>query len=204
MAHARDAPGSRHFIASSLSLMHARLDCSFGDGRPFATRAIRFYSERTKDGTSDELADPALHLLDSSEKPFEIPQYALDVHTRRGQLAGRSVDDFWGDGGGSEPVNEVAGREGSLKEEILRFRAAGQWWAWPARRGGRRASRASSRSPSAARRALVDIDAAIRPGRARKGPRDAASDEPITSHRRPRGHRRDTVLLRVAPARAAG
>jgi replication-associated recombination protein RarA len=114
-------------VVNSLYLMHLRLDRSFGDRWLFATHAIRFLSERTKDRTSDELANLTMHLINASEKPFEIPEYALDVHTRRGQLAGRSVDDFWGDGGGSELVNEVAGRDSALKEEILRLRAAGEW-----------------------------------------------------------------------------
>ena len=114
-------------VVNSLYLMHQRLDRSFGDRWLFATHAIRFLSERTKDRTSDELANLTMHLINASEKPFEIPEYALDVHTRRGQLAGRSVDDFWGDGGGSELVNEVAGRDSALKDEILRLRAAGEW-----------------------------------------------------------------------------
>ncbi|MCJ1695951.1 hypothetical protein MT349_09150 [Rathayibacter caricis] len=122
-----DGSYSEPVVVNSLYLMHERLDRSFGDRWLFATHAIRFLSERTKDRTSDELANLTLHLINASEKPFEIPEYALDVHTRRGQLAGRSVDDFWGDGGGSELVNEIAGRDGSLKEEILRLRAAGEW-----------------------------------------------------------------------------
>ncbi|QHC65692.1 AAA family ATPase [Rathayibacter sp. VKM Ac-2759] len=114
-------------VVNSLYQMHERLDRTFGDRWLFATHAIRFLSERTKDRTSDELANLTLHLINASEKPFEIPEYALDVHTRRGQLAGSSVDDFWGDGGGSALENELPGRTSALKDEIQRLRAAGEW-----------------------------------------------------------------------------
>lgn len=112
-------------LIESLYGMHERLDRSAGDRWLFATHAIRFLAERTKDRTSDEWANLALHLINASEKPFEIPEYALDVHTRRGQLAGRTVDDFWEDG--SIVANERPGRDTSIREEILAIRAAGDW-----------------------------------------------------------------------------
>ncbi|MET0955980.1 MAG: hypothetical protein ABWY68_08505 [Cryobacterium sp.] len=112
-------------VINSLYLMHNRLDRTFGDRWLFATHAIRFLAERTKDRTSDELANMTMHLINASEKPFEIPAYAIDVHTRRGQLEGMGVDDFWG--GGADLVNELAGRDTTLKDEILRLRAAGEW-----------------------------------------------------------------------------
>lgn len=112
-------------VINSLYLMHNRLDRTFGDRWLFATHAIRFLAERTKDRTSDELANMTMHLINSSEKPFEIPAYAIDVHTRRGQMEGMTVDEFWG--GGADLVNELDGRDTTLKDEILRLRAAGEW-----------------------------------------------------------------------------
>jgi replication-associated recombination protein RarA len=113
-------------IVDTLYRMHQRLDRSFGDRWLFATHAIRFLAERTKDRTTDELANLTMHLINEGEQPFEIPEYALDVHTRRGQLAGSSVDDFWSDGGGSTLANERE-RDTSVREEITRLRAAGNW-----------------------------------------------------------------------------
>ena len=112
-------------LINSLYDMHTRLDRSAGDRWLFATHAIRFLAERTKDRTSDEWANLALHLIEASDRPFEIPEYALDVHTRRGQEAGRSVDDFWADG--SIVENEREGRDTSVRDEILDIRAAGEW-----------------------------------------------------------------------------
>jgi replication-associated recombination protein RarA len=114
-------------LVNSLYEMHTRLDRSAGDRWLFVTHAIRFLAERVKDRTSDEWANLALHLINASEKPFEIPEYALDVHTRRGQEAGRTVDDFWADG--SIVENERPGRDTSVRDEILDIRAAGEWQA---------------------------------------------------------------------------
>lgn len=112
-------------LINSLYEMHTRLDRSAGDRWLFATHAIRFLAERVKDRTSDEWANLALHLINASPKPFEIPEYALDVHTRRGQLAGRTVDDFWEDG--SKVENERVGRDTAIRDEIVAIRAAGEW-----------------------------------------------------------------------------
>ena len=112
-------------LVNSLYEMHTRLDRSAGDRWLFATHAIRFLAERTKDRTSDEWANLALHLINAAEKPFEIPDYALDVHTMRGQQAGRDVDGFWEDG--SRVENERVGRDASARDEILSIRAAGEW-----------------------------------------------------------------------------
>jgi replication-associated recombination protein RarA len=112
-------------VVNSLFQMHERLDRSAGDRWLFAVHAVRYLAERQKDRTSDEWANLALHLIEANEQPFEIPDYALDVHTRRGQEAGRNVDGFWAEG--SRVVPERPGRDTSVRDEILRIRAAGDW-----------------------------------------------------------------------------
>lgn len=112
-------------LINSLYQMHERLDRAAGDRWLFATHAIRYLAEHTKDRISDEWANLALHLMSASDRPFEIPDYALDVHTRRGQEAGRDVDDFWKDGSTIHP--ERADRDTSVRDEILAIRAAGEW-----------------------------------------------------------------------------
>lgn len=113
-------------VVNTLFQMHERLDRSFGDRWLFATHAIRFLAERPKDRSSDEWANMTMHLINASERPFEVPDYAVDVHTRRGQINGSSVDDFWAAGGGSALENERQ-RDTSLRDEINRLRAAGEW-----------------------------------------------------------------------------
>ena len=120
-----DGSYSEPVVVDSLYRMHERLDRSFGDRWLFATHAIRFLAERVKDRTSDEWANLTMHAINAAEQPFEIPDYAIDVHTRRGQLEGRTVDDFWEDG--ATLANEREGRSTALKEEIVRLRSAGEW-----------------------------------------------------------------------------
>lgn len=112
-------------VVNNLYAMHERLDRSFGDRWLFAVHAIRYLAESIKDRTSDEYANLSIHWINSSERPFEVPAYAVDVHTRRGQLEGRTVDDFWNEG--STLVNERAGRTRELKDEIQELRATGRW-----------------------------------------------------------------------------
>ncbi|MDQ1204495.1 hypothetical protein [Microbacterium sp. SORGH_AS_0862] len=112
-------------VINALFQMHERMERSAGDRWLFAVHAIRFLAERVKDRTSDEWANLVLHLMAAEERPFEIPDYALDVHTRRGQEAGRDVDGFWTDG--SKLENERPGRDTQVREEILRIRAEGAW-----------------------------------------------------------------------------
>ncbi|MDQ1130854.1 hypothetical protein [Microbacterium sp. SORGH_AS_0888] len=119
--------GSFHepVVVNALFQMHERMERSAGDRWLFAVHAVRYLAERVKDRTSDEWANLVLHLAAASDRPFEVPDYALDVHTRRGQELGRDVDGFWADG--ALLANERPDRDTSVREEILRLRAAGQW-----------------------------------------------------------------------------
>jgi replication-associated recombination protein RarA len=112
-------------VINALFEMHERMDRAAGDRWLFLVHAIRYLAERSKDRTSDEWANLVTHLMAASERPFEVPEYAIDVHTRRGQESGRSVDEFWADGAHLE--NERPGRDTSVLDEILRIRAAGEW-----------------------------------------------------------------------------
>jgi replication-associated recombination protein RarA len=73
-------------IVESLYQMHTRFDRGVGDRFLFAVHAVRLLATSTKDRTSDELANWARHHV---ETDLRIPDHALDMHTRRGQLQGR-------------------------------------------------------------------------------------------------------------------
>ncbi|MFD1714466.1 hypothetical protein ACFSBZ_08300 [Amnibacterium flavum] len=111
-------------VVNSLYEMHLRLGREAGDRWLFAVHAIRLLATSPKDRTSDEWANLILHEI-ATDHPFEIPDYALDVHTRRGQEAGRTVDDFWAEGSKIFPERE--GRDTSVRDEIIRIREAGEW-----------------------------------------------------------------------------
>lgn len=107
-------------VVNALFQMHERLGRDAGDRWLFAVHAVRYLAERVKDRTSDEWANLVMLLMDVSPRPFEIPEYALDVHTRRGQENGRSVAEFWTDG--AIVANERPGRDTSVRDELLRLR----------------------------------------------------------------------------------
>lgn len=111
-------------VVNSLYEMHLRLGREAGDRWLFAVHAIRLLATSPKDRTSDEWANLILHEI-ATDHPFDIPDYALDVHTRRGQEAGRTVDDFWAEGSKIFPERE--GRDTSVRDEIIRIREAGEW-----------------------------------------------------------------------------
>jgi replication-associated recombination protein RarA len=107
-------------VVNALFQMHERLGRDAGDRWLFAVHAVRYLAERVKDRTSDEWANLIMLLMDASPRPFEIPEYALDVHTRRGQESGRSVAEFWTDG--AIVANERPGRDTSIRDELMRLR----------------------------------------------------------------------------------
>ena len=107
-------------VVNALFEMHERLGRDAGDRWLFAVHAVRYLAERVKDRTSDEWANLVMLLMDASPRPFEIPEYALDVHTRRGQESGRTVAEFWTDG--AVVANERPGRDTSVRDELLRLR----------------------------------------------------------------------------------
>jgi len=76
-------------VVDALYRMHQRIDRSTGDRFLFAVHAVRLLVTATKDRTSDELANWARHSVESGERPPQIPDHALDMHTRRGQQMGR-------------------------------------------------------------------------------------------------------------------
>ena len=111
-------------LINSLYEMHKRLDRSFGDRWLFAVHAVRFLAGRTKDRTTDELANLAVHRIRSGQLP-EIPDWVLDMHTKRGQELGRDVEDFWTTY--SHIENEKPGRDHRYLDEIKELLAAGSW-----------------------------------------------------------------------------
>jgi replication-associated recombination protein RarA len=111
-------------LINSLYEMHKRLDRSFGDRWLFAVHAVRFLAGRTKDRTTDELANLAVHRIRSGQLP-EIPDWVLDMHTKRGQELGRDVEDFWTTY--SHIENEKPGRDHQYLDEIKELLATGRW-----------------------------------------------------------------------------
>lgn len=104
-------------IVNSLFQMHERVGREFGDRFLFAVHAVRLLVTSPKDRTSDELANWARHSIESGERLPQIPDHALDMHTRRGQQKGRDVHHFLTEAAHVE--NEVAGRDLTWRKRLV-------------------------------------------------------------------------------------
>ncbi len=81
-------------LIETLYQQHRRYDRPAGDRFLFAAHAIRQIAGSDKDRTSDDLVNWARHSVALGERLAEIPDIALDMHTRRGQEMGRDYRFF--------------------------------------------------------------------------------------------------------------
>lgn len=79
----------------------------------FAAQAAAVLASLPKDPLPSEIMQVAIH----EERPAEVPPEALDVHTRRGQLDGRTMSGWYADARVLEP--EVPGRDRSWSDRLL-------------------------------------------------------------------------------------
>lgn len=108
-----DAP----VIVEALHRMRTQFAWPGGDRFLFAAHAIRLLVTSPKDRTTDELANWISHLADDEGVRPEIPDVALDVHTRRGQLMGRGLTHFLAEG--AQVKNELPDRDKSYRRRLL-------------------------------------------------------------------------------------
>ncbi len=90
-----------------------------GDRHLFAIHAVRYLSTRTKDRSSDEMLNWIRRAMEQENLRPEIPDYAIDMHTARGQAMSRGARHFWEEGARVHP--ELPGRETSYRERVLKL-----------------------------------------------------------------------------------
>ncbi len=78
----------------------------------FAAQAAGYLASSPKDPTPVEIMQVVLH----EELTPDIPDAAIDIHTKRGQLLGRTMSDWYATGTFVEP--EVAGRDQVWRERL--------------------------------------------------------------------------------------
>ena len=81
-------------LVETLYRQHERHPRPGGERFLFAAHAIRVLATSAKDRTSDDLVSWAKHAVALGERLPEIPDAALDMHTRRGQEMGRDYRFF--------------------------------------------------------------------------------------------------------------
>ena len=81
-------------LIETLFQQHNRLARPRHDRYLFATHAVRYLCTCQKERGSDHLLNWLARVTESGDVLPTIPDYAIDMHTRRGQEMGRSVEHF--------------------------------------------------------------------------------------------------------------
>ncbi len=99
--------------------MHLVYDRGEGDRLLFAIHAVRLLCASLKDRSTDEMVNWIKAAVEDSGLRPEIPDYALDKHTARGQAMGRGDRHFWEVGALLEP--EWPERDRTYRERVMKL-----------------------------------------------------------------------------------
>ena len=111
-------------LAETLFQMHKRYPRPQHDRFLFAAHAIRVLASGPKDRTTDDMVNWAKNAVALGETLPEIPDFALDMHTRRGQELGR--DYRWFVEEASRVAPEIEGRDERYRQWIVDALNAGK------------------------------------------------------------------------------
>jgi replication-associated recombination protein RarA len=111
-------------LAESLFRMHGRYPRPSHDRFLFAAHLVRVLATSPKDRTSDDMANWAKQSVTLGEALPEIPDFALDMHTRRGQEMGRDYRYFIEEA--SRVAPQIEDREEKYRNWILAALDAGK------------------------------------------------------------------------------
>ena len=104
-------------LVETLYQQHQRYPRPGGERFLFAAHAIRVLATSAKDRASDDLVSWAKHAVALGERLAEIPDAALDMHTRRGQEMGRDYRFFMEEASRVEP--ELENRDRTWRNWII-------------------------------------------------------------------------------------
>jgi replication-associated recombination protein RarA len=111
-------------LIETLFQMHLRYAYPSHDRFLFAAHAIRVMGSGPKDRTTDDMVNWAKHAIALGEKRPEIPDFALDMHTRRGAEMGRDYRWFMEEA--SRVVPEIPDKNQTYRQWILDALTAGK------------------------------------------------------------------------------
>lgn len=110
-------------LIESLDRLRERFQYGEGDRIVFAIHAVRYLCGCAKDRSSDEMLN-WMRMSDAKpEAQPVIPDYAIDMHTRRGIELGRGPNEFWTEG--SKVAPELAKRDTAYLKRILKLLRVG-------------------------------------------------------------------------------
>ena len=104
-------------LIETLFQMHQRIPRPRGDRYLYAIHAVRVLCQSNKERGSDELLNWISRMVDEQGMLPQIPDYALDMHTRRGQEMGRDYGHFLNEASRVEP--EMPGRDRTYLDRLL-------------------------------------------------------------------------------------
>lgn len=111
-------------LVEALYRMHERFTYPEHDRFLFAAHAVRVMASGQKDRTTDDMVNWAKQAVALGETLPEIPDFALDMHTRRGAEMGRDYRWFMQEA--SRVVPEISGKEQKYRDWILKALDAGK------------------------------------------------------------------------------
>jgi replication-associated recombination protein RarA len=106
-------------LINNLYQMHNVYGRGEGDRLLFAIQAVRFLCACTKDRSTDEMINWIKFEVDQGSLRPQIPEYAVDMHTARGQGMGRGPRHFWEEGARLDP--EMPDRNRVYREQMMKI-----------------------------------------------------------------------------------
>lgn len=118
--------GNSHapLLLETLYQQHKRYPYPQHDRFLFAAHAIRTIATSPKDRTTDDMVNWAKHAIGFGERLPEIPDFALDMHTRRGKEMGRDYRWFMEEASKVSP--QIEDRDETYRQWIMDALAAGK------------------------------------------------------------------------------
>ncbi len=111
-------------LVETLFQQHLRYPRPAGDRFLFAAHAVRLIAQSPKDRTSDDMVNWARLEVAVRDHAPEVPDFAIDMHTRRGWEMGRGYEHFMAEA--SRVENEIPNRDTTWRDRILAAIAAGE------------------------------------------------------------------------------
>ena len=106
-------------LVDALYRMHDRAVRGTPDRFLFLLHGVRLLAGSKKDRSTDELANWIMRVVDSGERLPEVPDFAFDMHTKRGRELGRDIHHFLHEGAIVDPEWEE--RDRTYRERLLAF-----------------------------------------------------------------------------------
>ncbi len=106
-------------LLHTLYQMVKMLDRQDGERLLYAVHAVRYLCACQKDRSSDEMVNWLMRVVENGSALPTIPEYALDMHTHRGQEMGRDVNHFLNVAAQVAP--ELPNRDTTYRERLLKL-----------------------------------------------------------------------------------